>query len=365
MKQTHMGYGKRSILNSAARAALPMVVVVGSAAMIPSSALAQPATQPATQPTTMPANGNGHSVTTAPGGGFVFNFKDAQINTVLDDLSAAGGFIIIKEVNPQGRISATSRQPLSSDDAVAVLNTLIKNAGYAAVRSGRILKIMPLDKAKHSGIPVKSVTDPAALEPTDELITAVIPIGQADAMQLKQDLAPLINPEADFTANQSSNALIITDTAANIRRVVEIVSALDKHLAGSVEVKVFQLQFASASAAAQLVNDLFGETGTSGRGTNRNNGNQNPFQRFFGGGGTPFGGGGPGGGGGGPGGGGNRGGGNNQNQGNQREAIPVKASADDRTNTVVVAGPPESLIEVEKIVKQLDANPAAEEQVND
>ncbi|HEX3358370.1 MAG TPA: secretin N-terminal domain-containing protein, partial [Tepidisphaeraceae bacterium] len=346
------------------------------------------ADEPATQPATQPVNHNGVSrgVTTAPGGGLILNFRDAPINNVLDDLSAVGGFIIVKVVNPTGRISVVSQQPLTPNDAISLLNTLMKDAGYAAIRQGRIIKIIAIADAKHSSIPVRSISRPEDLEPTDEMITAVIPLRQADAMQLKQDIAPLINPEADFTANQSSNALMITDTQANIRRVVEIVSALDTHLADSAVVKVFQLQYANATTTAQLINDLFGQTAT-GRGGNGNGGGGGFFNRFLGGGGAGgggfpgfggggggfggggFGGGGAGGGGAGAGGGGRGAGaggggggrGNNNNEG--RQTVPIKASADDRTNTVVIAGPPDSLEEIGRIIHELDANPAASDTV--
>ncbi len=191
---------------------------------------------------------------------------------------------------------------------------------------------------------------------------------------LRQTWRPLINPEADFTSNQSSNALIITDTAANIRRVVEIVNGLDTHLADSAEIRSFRLEFASATSAATLINQLFAPTtgGGGGGGAFGGGGGGNPFfQRVFGGGGFGgggggFGGGGPGGGGGGPGGGGGGpgggggGGGRNQNQA-ARNTVPVRASSDDRTNTLVVSGPPDTLNEIARILKELDANPAAEE----
>jgi hypothetical protein len=35
----------------------------------------------------------------------------------------------------------------------------------------------------------------------------------------------------------------------------------------------------------------------------------------------------------------------------------VNASSDDRTNTIVVTGPPETLVVIENVIKELDANP--------
>src|SRR5262249_34259071 len=154
-------------------------------------------------------------------------------------------------------------------------------------------------------------------------------------------------------ANASSNSVIVTDTAANIRRLVEIISAMDTHLADASEVKVYQLKYASAANAAKLINDIFkDEEQVSNR----------PQGGFFGGR-FPFGGGGgPGGGGGGPGGGG-PGGGGSQNQSAARRRGKVSASSDERTNTIVVTGPPDILEVVTRVVKEIDSNPVDEESV--
>lgn len=292
-------------------------------------------------------------------GKLVLNFKDASIDVVLDELSAVAGYVIVKEVRTEGRVTLVSRQPLNAEDAVSLLNTVLRNAGYSAIAQGRILKIVSRDKARRLNIPVRSGADPTKIEPTDELITQVIPLRYADATQLKSDLQPLMNPEADFTANASSNALVVTDTSANIRRIVQIVAALDTSVADASEVKVFQLQYANATNAAKLINEVFGTQGSGSRSNNQQQ--QFPFfmRQFMGGGG--FGGGQ---GGGGPGGGGQGGGagGNNTTQGGRRGAT-ISASADERTNTVVVTGPVDILRVVERVVKEIDANPAAEQSV--
>jgi general secretion pathway protein D len=256
-------------------------------------------------------------------------------------------------------VTLVSKQPVNAAEAISLLNTVLKNAGYAAIQQERILKIVRRDAAKRANIPVRTGSDPAKIANTDELITQVIPLRQADAVQLRQDLAPMISTEADFTANQSSNALVITDTSANIKRVVEIVSALDGHLADSASVLVKQLKYSSATNAARLIDDLFGDQAQSG-GNNRNrNQQQGPtFGGFFGGGGFPGLGGFNRGGQGGQG-----GQGNNNQSGGARQAVRVNASADDRTNIVVVTGPPETLQVVSDVLEKIDSNPASDETV--
>ncbi len=187
----------RSIVRRAARTAIPATLCLAMLTQLGANGadpFAAPATQPTTQSTTQPLAHNTneiHGITTAPGGGLMMNFKDAPITTVLDELSSVAGFIIVPVAKPTGRISVSSKQPLSPQDAVSLLNTLMKDAGFAAIQQGRVLKIVAIADAKHSSIPVHIGSDPLKIDPTDELITQVIPLRQADATQLKADLAPV------------------------------------------------------------------------------------------------------------------------------------------------------------------------------
>src|SRR5213075_2894906 len=131
-----------------------------------------------------------------------------------------------------------------------------------------------------------------------------------------------------------SNALVLTDTSANVKRIVQIVAALDTHLADAAEVKVFQLEYASAASTAKLINDVFGTQAQFGgpQGAGQQPGGGGPGGGGFpgGGGGGGFPGGGGGGGGGGPGNFFRRflagQGGNNQQQ--ARAATKINASSD-------------------------------------
>lgn len=315
-------------------------------AVVPDETLLTPITpeQPGTEPAVVPPAGPtapqqeaAEMHITTKNDELMMNFVNVDIDVVLNELSAVAGFVIVKEVKTEGKVTLISRQPVKAKDAVLLLNTVLHNAGYAAIVQGRILKITSTTNAKRMNIPVRVGNDPEKVEQSDELITQVIPLRYADATQLKTDLQPLINSEADFTANASSNALVITDTSANIRRIVQVVAALDTSVADSVDVKVFQLKFANAANAAKLINDVFGNVDAAGGAQQ-----QNPFLRRF------------------P-------GGNNNQQTQQgtrtSRTTKVTASSDDRTNSIVVSGKADTLVLVAQVVKELDANPAAEEQV--
>jgi general secretion pathway protein D len=294
------------------------------------------------------------------------NFKDASIDAVLDYLSQTAGFFVIKEVPVTGRVTVFNRSPISPEDAVKYLNSALKNDGFTAIQMGKVLKITTLANAKHADIPVHIGNDPEKIDTTDELITQIIPVRSVDAVKLKTDILPLVNTEADLTANAASNTLIITDTSANVRRVVQIVSSLDKRESSATDIRVRQLKYADATAAAKLITDIFNPQASQAQNQTGGFGGGFPFFRFGGGAGGAGGAGGGGGGRGGFGGGfggppGGGGGAAATAQADSGDTGHVQASADQRTNTVVVSGPPDTLTVIDGMLTKLDSDPAAEE----
>ncbi len=57
--------------------------------------------------------------------------------------------------------------------------------------------------------------------------TTVIAVRYTDASSLLSDIQPLLPSWSTVSANTTSNSIVITDTKANIKRVMEIIKALD------------------------------------------------------------------------------------------------------------------------------------------
>lgn len=278
-----------------------------------------------------------------PSAGLRLNFRNVPLDMVLNYLSDAAGFIIVVETKVQGNVDVWSNQPLTKDEAVDLLNSVLNKNGYAAIRNGRMLTIVDRDEAKKRDIPVKIGNKPDEIPKNEEMVTQIIPVRYANAVQMTKDLTPLLPTFANLTANESGNALVLTDVQSDIRRMVEIVRALDTSISGISGIRVFPLRYADAKDLANIVKELFPTqtTGTSGRGGN----NFNPFLARFGGRGGP---------GGMPG---TGGGDNGTGVSEARQAASrVTAVADERTNSLVVSAPEEVIPTIEQLVKEVDTN---------
>lgn len=283
--------------------------------------------------------------------GLRLNFRGASLDQVLNYLSEAAGFIIVLDTKVSGKIDVWSNTPLTRDEAVNLLNSVLNKNGYAAIRNGRTLTVVNKDEAKTKNIPVKQGSDPAGIPTNDEIVTQIIPVRFVEVVQLIKDLQPLVSTATTMTANEAGNSIVITDTQANIHRVAEIIQAIDQGAQDMTEVEVFRLEYADPTEMATLLTSVFpDETKTSGT--------QSPVQ--FGG---------PGGGlarflgGGGRGGGGNTSsGGTDQNSRNKKRARVI-AVADPRTQSVIVSAAGGLMEQVRGMITQLDSNPAKKQKV--
>jgi len=193
------------------------------------------------------------------------NFQDAPLQTVLEYLSETAGLTVISD-QPlvDGRMTVISRQPIPLTEAVSLINSMLKEKSLTTVLKGNVLKVVTLEKAKQESIPVFSGRDPDAVVAGDDIVTYVIPVSYVTARSLRDNLQTLIPEYASLQANEDGNALIVTDTTANIQRMMKIVKALDTHMASVAEIRVFRLTNADARSAADMINTMF-EQGQNGR----------------------------------------------------------------------------------------------------
>jgi len=223
------------------------------------------------------------------------NFQDAPLQTVLEYLSETAGVTVVSdEPIIDGRMTVISRQPISLDKAVSLINSVLKETGLTTVLNGDILKVITLANAKQESVPVFSGRDPDAIVAGDDIVTYVIPVSYVTVRALRENLQTLIPEYASLEANEDGNALIITDTTANIKRLMKIVKALDTHMASVAEIRVFRLVNADARSAADMINAMFDQNQQGGGRSTRGGtqGGMSPMQMMM----NRTGGGGPGGG---------------------------------------------------------------------
>ncbi|HEY8667641.1 MAG TPA: secretin N-terminal domain-containing protein, partial [Tepidisphaeraceae bacterium] len=125
------------------------------------------------------------------------------------------------------------------------------------------------------------------------------------------------------TADSRTNSVVVTAPQESLKAIDALIKLLDSNPGTGSDMKVFQLQYADAESASKLIQSMFPQAQSSlGIGPRNQAGPTNQLLLHM-----PL----------------------------------VIASADDRTNTLVVTAPADVLKVVEALVRQLDANPASKQ----
>ncbi|MCP3662590.1 MAG: type II secretion system secretin GspD [Gammaproteobacteria bacterium] len=176
------------------------------------------------------------------------NLNDADIRAFIASVSEITGKNFVIDPRVKGRVTVYSATPTSPEHIYSIFLSVLKVHGYSAVPSGNVIKILPNDGAKQNNIPTETEKSTRA---GDTLITRVVQVNHANASQLATILRPLLPKHAHIAAHTGSNTLVITDSAANVERLVQIINRIDQ--TNNYGVEIITLQHASADALAQTL----------------------------------------------------------------------------------------------------------------
>ncbi|MDQ7075855.1 MAG: type II secretion system secretin GspD [Gammaproteobacteria bacterium] len=182
-------------------------------------------------------------------GSFKLNLKNTDIHSLIATVSKVTGKNFVVDPRVKAKVTVISSHDMDGDELYKVFLSVLQVHGYAAVRSGKVIKIVPETNAKQGPVPQLHRGMGG-----DELVTQVIALENVPAAQLVPILRPLVPQQGHLAAYPSTNMLIITDRAGNINRLTQIIKRIDRP--DNEEVELIHLQHASASEVVRILGTL-------------------------------------------------------------------------------------------------------------
>lgn len=189
-------------------------------------------------------------------GEITLNLKEADIRALISTVSKFTSRNFVVDPRVKAKVTVVSAKTMSEDEVYEVFLSILQVHGYAAVPVGNVIKIVPEVNAKQGPLPVLSHGQKSK---GDELVTRVITLDHVPAAQLVPILRPLVPQQGHLAAYNPTNTLIITDHAANIKRLTDIIRGIDKP--ESDELEIIPLKHASASELVRILNSLHASSG--------------------------------------------------------------------------------------------------------
>ena len=198
-------------------------------------------------------------------------FDKVDIEKLVQTVSDATCRTFILPENVRGKISIigpeNGRVEVDADQFYAAFLAALDANGLSVYQHGRFLKIVDKRAAKQNPIP--TLVDPEAPYTTNEqMITKLFRIKNVEVEPLRGVLQQLVSKDGD-TIPYPPDIVIINDVGSNVHRLERIIDQLDTR-AASDEVRIIQVQYATAQDVAATVQKLFEQKGGGGRpGANR------------------------------------------------------------------------------------------------
>ena len=187
------------------------------------------------------------------------NLKDADIRAFVTQVADITGYSFVVDPRVKGKVTVLSSAPMNKDEIYDLFLAVLNVHGFTAIPGEEVVKIVQQVDAKQSA----EILDRFPVTPSEQLITRVIQIDNANALELVPILRPLVAKYGHLAGVAAANALIVSDHSSNIQRIEQIVRELDSP--SKYEVEVIQLKEAWVGDMVKLLQELApDELGRSG-----------------------------------------------------------------------------------------------------
>ncbi|MFL1455697.1 type II secretion system secretin GspD [Marinobacter sp. GN3S48] len=178
------------------------------------------------------------------------NLKDADIRAFVTQVADITGYSFVVDPRVKGKVTVLSSAPMNKDEIYDLFLAVLQVHGFTAIPGEEVIKVVQQVDAKQSAESLDRFTE----TPSEQLITRVIQIDNANALELVPILRPLVAKYGHLAGVAAANALIVSDHSANIRRIEQIVRELDSP--SKYEVEVIQLDEAWVGDMVELLQEL-------------------------------------------------------------------------------------------------------------
>jgi len=181
----------------------------------------------------------------------LWNLQDADILSVINEVSLDTGKNFVVDPRVSGKITLVSSKPLKPGEVYNVFLSVLGLLGYSAIPNGNVIKIIPNMESGEAATRIASNQFPGK---GDEVVVRVLPLEHTSATQLIPVIRPLLPQWSNVSVYMPGNILILLGRAANLERIVNIVKQIDQSADNQIE--VVPLHRSSASQLTNVLNNL-------------------------------------------------------------------------------------------------------------
>lgn len=180
------------------------------------------------------------------------NLNQADIKILIKTVSDVTGKNFLFDPNIRGQVTIISATPIDSEALYQTFLSALSVLGYIAIPDGKVIKIVPEDKARFEG-------SEGAIDSPGLVTTRVFTLQRASANTVA-NLLKSFSPQWAQVAPGPNNTVIVSDRSSNVDRFERLIAQLDG--TADLDSEVVPLQSLSAAEAVRMVTQYLQQSRT-------------------------------------------------------------------------------------------------------
>src|SRR5690625_4348355 len=190
-------------------------------------------------------------------------FRDETTDQVLDLLERLTGRSIIRpQALPAATFTFNSQQPMTREEAILALESMLSINGIGVAPLGELfLKVVPLAQVRTES-PEFLMESTLGLVPSGRIVSRMLYLEFLGIDEIQTQLNLMITSgSGSIIPFPKANALLITDTVANLQAIEELLDEVDRPFSPQTETRFFPITYANAGELLAQVQLLAGVEG--------------------------------------------------------------------------------------------------------
>lgn len=185
------------------------------------------------------------------------NFRDAPLDQVLQFYSDITGRTLIKSPGINATITLRGQTRLTQTEALQAIESVLSMNNVTLVPMGtKFLKVVQPTAARQEGMVISKDVPEKGFPETDHLISQIVTLKYIELTEAQAIIQTFLHGYGKVQALERTNSMLITDTAANLQRIIEILEYVDQPTESRVETRIYELSYAEAGKVASRLNEL-------------------------------------------------------------------------------------------------------------
>jgi general secretion pathway protein D len=190
-------------------------------------------------------------------GNISLNFDNADIYEVINALSDFLNISYIIDPAVKGKVNIHTSGEIDKDRLLPILESIFAMNNVAMVKSGDFYKIIPVKEAQKEIMDIHIGRDLDVPESYDRVIIQIVPLRYIPSAEAAKVLKPFTGKGGDIVDYAKGNILILVETAANIKKLLRIISVIDNDAFEQTNIRFFKVKNADVNDLAKELENIF------------------------------------------------------------------------------------------------------------